>query len=477
MDSTVETHRSMRFNTLLGKLKSSVSYEELVTALTKDENLNSSAKQRAAIISLDEQLEELRRLVETLEKNNIFDSIEILEWMKLFEPDSTLQTLRKSRFEEVKKAGKKGYEYLMVGLNLVSIALGITAICHGHSQFASQVILPFSKGKSYSAKKFGVIGGLTEGIKQIRHGDYLVGSGNILAASTIIATGLTTLIGSLILHTIPAATSVALGAVSMVFVQALGAAIELYQARRKEKRIEELKHLVNEEPDTTKRMQLQKLLLLEMASLKDHKQKAKNYATSALVLLSVSVVAYLCLSGISFGVVPAASIAIALCGAVLGLIQHFFFKPKAKEELEKTSVVEIEDNTTGDKAKVIYVWQKLLNEAIRSGDKHEITLSNGKTIPILKQVELKNGLFHQRELSFKDYVDDLLVSFPKKGLAIVQALNTKDEAQLMKALAIKQHAVSVEPTLGKQLLDKLLDTEEEPVNEEDAEVALHVEVV
>lgn len=461
MATTAIDTRALKINTLLKKIKVDVSYEALIQSIKEDSALDSDFRQQTARLALDNDLDELNRLVISLEENNLFDSLMIADWISVINGQGALHRGLTTNWDKAKKMGKKGYEHLMLGLNVISIALNMTALFHGQSQFASKVILPFGKGKSYSVQKMGVIGGLTEGLKHIKHGDYLVGSANLLAASTTISVSLTALIGTLVTHSLTLAASAALSTIAMVFIQALGSAIELFQAKRSEERIAKLQKIIKTTKNSNEKMQLQKLVLLEIASKEDHVQKAKNYATSAFVMLTVSVIAYLCLSGASFGVLPAATVVIALCGAIFGLIQHLFFKANAKETLKETINMSIDDNQQSITSNVLYIWQQIQNDA-SSNPKNSVTLSNGKSLSLYQTVTIKQGLLRNRTINLKEYIDDLLVNFPKKGLAIIQALNTKDEQQLVKAMAIKQYRVSIEPTIGSLLIDSLLSDKPQP---------------
>lgn len=266
------------------------------------------------------------------------------------------------------------------------------------------------------------LGGFVLGIRQIRRGEYAMGTLNFIAGAQMTACTLAAVIATYAPHVeITAAAVSGLMGFSFAVGMAISYAIELLEIEKSKARIKALEmHLATLPLSSPERAIVKKSLLIEKAICADHKRSAKALLVGTIAMMALAIITYVALSGVSFGALPAATIVLASIALITAIIRkwwvmHVDHVSNAKESLA----------TETDKPQSLFdrLHAAIDNQALGLDFTSEIDIS-GKFF------------FDHHKISLKAYLEELAIQNPKKLAEIVEALEQSDSIKF--ATVIKE---------------------------------------
>jgi hypothetical protein len=385
---------------------------------------------------LRQTLSDLQSLLDLLPSTSPYT---LLNWAEILfnEQDVDLNHVLTSANRLLNDATRKAdnaMAMVYLTLNLLGFILSIAAMQNFDAGFLAE-----DTGSTVTASGWNYIdttGGLITAAKQLHQGEYVLGFSNLasslqLAACTISANlaKYTTLINA------SAATVSALMGFSFAACMLVSCCNELYEVHKANNRIDVLETNLRTETDEHKIKLLQKTIYIEKAHRENHVRSAKSWAACTIAMTAVAVIAYAALSGLTFGALPAATVIIAAAALLTGAIRKWWVSNDNHVDHVKTA------------------FKSHLPESI-----NEIVARNPLGLKLDLVVTLnENSLFGTKKLSFKNYLDDLLIKDPNKLEKIVKAIKENNLVELQKVLQTQRDTIRISgETRGTQLLNAVL---------------------
>jgi hypothetical protein len=184
------------------------------------------------------------------------------------------------------------------------------------------------------------IAGWVTGIQQIQNGQIVAGSANMLSSCQL---SICTIIANLAYHTnlVPASAAATVGLMGFSFAacMVIACGIELYEIKKCNKNIAVLSAKLTDDSEKSEdtKATIRKAIQIEKAKKEDHIRAAKSWAGCAIAMTAVAIIAYITLSGLTFGALPAATIAVAAVAVVSGLIRRWWVNRVNNVDLLVTS--------------------------------------------------------------------------------------------------------------------------------------------
>jgi len=302
----------------------------------------------------------------------------------------------------------KTMSYAYVGLNFLGFVLSVASMQNWDMGFLATNIATNITGSSLNYVDS--VGGTVTAIRQITQGQIELGLANLasslqLAGCTVAANiaNYTTLINA------SAATVSSLMGFSYAACMVVNCGIELCEVAKCDRRIKKMEEkrdeIHNNPAEQDKQAPLQKSILIEKAQRANHIRNAKAWAVCAIAMTAVAVISYAALSGLTFGALPAATVAIAGVALLSSIVRKWWVGHKDHVKNLKETLQHKEE-------------PMLLDRLNQVGNK----LGDVYT----KKVTVITSGFFKTTLSFRTYLEDLLVENPKKLNTILLLLEDKN---------------------------------------------------
>lgn len=450
-------NNSQRYNLVLKQLKVKHDYEDFL-AIINEQYKNDAARRNELIEDFNQQLDALIQFINLLKQQDIYSRKLIINWYKLFEePQLVGKTITKALSESTHcYSCYKGYLILII--NLISLALNYVSIIFSHNQ---QKDIDFGTGMGKTT--LGIVDDLITGGQLIFDGEVAIGSLNIFKSIQSLAILLTQNIGYSALNSIPASSVPIMGAVSALVGIAIGFVIETLQIRKAKEQINKIQTMLKETDNSNERNKLNELLLVEYANIASHQQQIKTLAITTVAVITITALSFTVLGGITFGAVPIAGLILA---GVLFAIQLYRASEKKVNNPDKRLALskKIETKVTEPgmlsvQADIVSTWNKLVDELINQQGILRFRGPSGDiVINFLQNTGPKSGILQNQGITLKTYVDKLFIKHPPKAKAVIEAIKQKDYSALKTALAIRQTkglGFLTKPTFGIKVLESV----------------------
>lgn len=344
------------------------------------------------------------------------------------------------------KKGKKlsyGLELASLGFQIAGFILSTIAASH------VDVGLPVQGMNSANPISWGYVnalGGVVQGIAEIRLGNKTEGTAMLLSSTQLITATVLTHVGKAAgLLTAASAGGIMAGSFTLCMLTAWG--IERNQARIANQRIKLLEEelaKVREAADLNpdKIEHLEYAILLEKANRQNHLRQATSWKWSAGVMLTATVVSVLALSTLSLGAVPAISAGIAALAILTTMVRRWW-----ANSVDHTSFAQkARDNNQ-------------LAELDGIGDQ-EIQFDDGRgTLSLKTPIKIGWGPFKQTK-TFGEVLKEMLFQDYQKANKLIIAFKGRNAGPFLEALEEKGRW-----TLGNKFANALMATygeKEEP---------------
>ncbi len=331
------------------------------------------------------------------------------------------------------RKANNGMDIIYIGFNCLALLLSIAAMGHWDLGDLSSDKTSSISGTSWNG--LDTLGGAVLGLQQFAQGERTMGMINFtgsvqLAASTIIAnlakyTPLIHLshaaIGGLMGFSFAACMAVS-GCVEVVAAHQCSTRIKVLEKKLTGLR-KSLDQVQNDDVEEVKVkdkcLSLQKIILFEKAKRENHKRSALAWGACAIGMTAVATISYITLSGLTFGVLPAVTVAVAAVATLSGVARTAWVKHKDHVENLKTSL-------KNDQLNALNVSLK------RCKDKK--FLSPDETVTI--------GLFNKKT-TLRTYLEEMMIHNPTKFQTLLRILQdaslTKENFCLAFKSALSTH--------------------------------------
>lgn len=378
-------------------------------------------REKAKLAKLKDGLLNLHHLIAVVEDDPKFSTLDYRRWATtIYRPKITeeLKALnigikRSERIEQIEHFAR----YAFIAVNITALAISLFAYGHIHAGiFGSE---RFTDDMTLDANSLDGLMILITGIIKCWQGEYDIGLMNIGTGATLTATTLAGGIGHFTGTISPLAASGLMGFSYAVCMFAMGL-IEQYQINQCEARIQAIKdkvtdinkqlanpELSEEEKEKLKeqKKQLQTILLTEIANREDHKRARNSWFICGVAMAAVAVIAFIALSGATFGALPLATLVIAAFAVAAG-----WLRKRWAEEKDHTERLGEEGS------------QQLISQFNDINNKQQV-LRQELGLDLNHKVTVKTRLGLSKEISFHDYIQELIVKNPEKARNIIFQLN------------------------------------------------------
>lgn len=389
------------------------------------------------------------------------------------------------RLEKSASFAEQTMDWVYVGLNFLTIALGVATLAHGNTS----IINGISTNSGISWNGIDGIGGFAVAINQLHNGQTVRGVSNLFSATQLLAfTTSSVIISNIHIATLGASAAATMSAAFMGFSFALcmgvAAGIEMYGSYKCSQRIKELQNELKPLKGTSEHekqevITVKKAILLERAKKMDHRRNAKVWTACAMAMTAVAILGVVAVSGLTFGTatVPAVAVATAAVAFSTGVARtaYFRFKKSSVDKLKQASKGQLVDrflnleekyseneefNTISAKLeKLLYTDVKKAKAII---DLIDVSPGNEGFFEKLRDLEKENANFDSKvslgmglfkaQVSMKDYILDMLIKDPEKARNIVNAYNKPEE--LVRILG-QRRRIGIFEARGMSLYNKL----------------------
>lgn len=303
-----------------------------------------------------------------------------------------------------KNAGSYSLDLIALGLNITALILSSIAASH------VDVGLPVEGMNSANPISWGYVnalGGIVQGIIEIKLGNYTTGSALLLSGAELVAATVLTHLG----HTAGFLAATSAGGImagSFAFCMFTAFCLEKNQARMAGNRVSLLEAELlsvkagDREDKDVKIEHLEYAILFEKAKRQNHLREATAWKYATLVMMSASVVAVLALGTLSLGAIPAISAAISVLAMLTTLIRRHWVN-----KVDHVSYVE--------KARGENFIAKL--DAL---DKVTMTFDDKATMKLSTEVSVGWGPF-KKKTTIGQYLKEMLYRDHVKAKALITA--------------------------------------------------------
>ncbi len=391
-------------------------------------------------LRLKQILQDLQDIMEAFKEEKL-SRYAIINWMEVLLELENEENFRELLFSlglrfanGAANSMDKTMTWVYLGLNLAGLI--ISAIALQNPNLAGSI----ANHQAYSGAGHGwnyldSLGGVVLGIRQIKQGEWGLGFANLFGSAQLTAFTIPATIAQYAPHLVKL-TPVAIGAFmsfSFAACMAISGGIEYWEAHKCEQRITKLTTKLSEVEDELnsdagviaerksvleqKKLALQKAILIEKANYENHIRSAKAWAGCAGAMMLIAAISIIALSGLTFGALPAATVIISATAVVSGLIRAWWVKRKDHVKNVKDSIKSLD----GEKNRL-----EKLNTCLEQ-------IKNKWQWEVNKEVEISG-----KKISFRSYLEDLLVKDPQKFEFILTNINNgiarRDEGIVVDAL-------------------------------------------
>lgn len=326
--------------------------------------------------------------------------------------------------------------WIYYGLNLFGLILTLLATQH-HPLSGIDDNKPAS-AISASWSYFDALNGALVGIRHIKQGEIGLGIAAFMGSMQLIATTIifnVAKFGNLVL---PVGVAFGLMGFSFAMGMGIGFSIEMIHAKNCRERINYFENKLAETRNQVDNKQqsetFQKLILLEKAKEQNHLRAAKSLAGTAMIMITIALIAFIGLSGVTFGALPAATVIMTGASFLINVVRRNWANYVDHAANIKSAM----------KADLLSDLHKIIHRNV-----HEINFE-------FQVPDHKSMIFKNKPQPLKIYLEEMAIYNPKKLKEIIEIFKKSEDIKpIVKILHDECHYIhkadeTIQPNLTKK---------------------------